>query len=222
MNPDQLTKNPICPSCREEMLTDQEIARARNSPGLDAQCWFCLARALVNMGHENGIPDPAEFGRANIDKTAAIGMMQFQGQRGAPTTLGDAVHKALSTPPAAMDRMPQQGTQAFGNKPVINMPAPIADVRLSEEERKDFIKKHGVDPTPRGALYEIVVHGAMEDLAMKLTLPVAIDAAEEREIRRIMQGFIDIIGKLLKFGAQFAATLIELQNSSSDMFLGRR
>jgi hypothetical protein len=209
----QLTQHPICPICHEVELTDQELVKAKGT-GIN-QCWYCLVDTMIKSGiNEMFIPDPTEFGRAGETKEHGIQLAKEKMLR--PINPTDALAQmqrnlaqpVTATPGAAPTMKPVlQGSQA------VNIP-------LSEQERKEFIMKFGIDPAPKNKPYEIVVQGTHEDLYLKFSCPVQIDLSYERELKRIMGGVVDSFGKLLKYGPAFAATLIELENLSGSMFLG--
>lgn len=218
--PDQLTKLPICPGCRKEELTNEELARA-SDPGA-RRCWFCVAKGLISMGMEGNVPDPAEFGRPYISKEEGINYTKgtlfrtsmpdvaaaiAQAAEGTPPPIGTAPGQSIPTPP------PQ--------KPLLQFTGPTP-IKFDETQRTEFAARFGIDPVPKSQPHEIVVHGANEDTYMKFVCPIQVDLAEERELKRIMGGMLEIFGKLLKYGPNFAATLIELQAMTPEMFLGGR
>jgi hypothetical protein len=167
----------------------------------------------VKLGTEY-IPEPAEWGRPGETKEAGIERAKAKAFR--PMSPAEAIKQMIQGTAADSPAQPAQPV-----KKVLQMPAQSA--ALSEEDRKAFIVKHGIDPVPRVTTYEIVVHGATDDTYLKFGCPMpSIDLAEEREMKRIMGGMLDIFGKLLKYGPQFAGTLIELKNISPEMFLGRQ
>lgn len=213
----QLTLHPICPICHDVELTDQELGKGKDTGVL--QCWYCLVDTMVKGGMgEMYIPDPASYGRSGETKDHGIQLAKEKWFR--PINTNDAlaqVTKNLAQPIAGQPQAP--GTAPGPGKPVLQMPG-ATNVPLTDAERKAYILKFGVDPTPTNKPYEIVVHGTHEDLYLKFSCPVQIDLSYERELKRIMGGVVDSFGKLLKYGPQFAATLIELENLSGSMFLG--
>ena len=209
--PDQLTKRPLCPVCKTNQLTDEELAKA----GTDInkkRCYFCLCESLVNMDMIEAVPEPAEYGRPNIKRDEAILLVKQKFFRATPGSIEDIPAASATTTTGAPTSIPQKPILTGG-------PAPI---KFDDNERKTFTAKFGMDPVPKSQPDEITVHGANEDTYIKFVCPVQIDLAEKREIQRLLAGMLEIFGKLLKYGPQFAATLIELQNMSSEMFLGGR
>ena len=199
---DQLTMRPICPVCKEVEMTNEEIAKKATGKG---SCWYCIADTFVQMDMETSIPNPTIYGRPGESIKAAI--LRSKEKHAKKPIDKEAVE--TGAPPAP-------------GKVAPNLPgAPAASqLRFSDQERKDFLNKFGIDPGVKTNPSEIVVPGATEDTYMKFSIPLTIDAAEEKEIKRIMTGMLDIFGKLLKYGPQFASTLIELQAINPEMFLG--
>lgn len=223
LTPDQLTKLPICPVCKREQLTNEELSREQDAN--KRRCWFCLVESLISMGMEAAIPEPAEYGRPHLTKEDGINYAKQKFFRAAMPDVADAIAQAAATSPAPTGVGPVTQPVAppsptAPQKPVlVGGPSPI---KFDDTQRKEFAEKFGMDPIPKNQPYEIIVHGANEDTYMKFVCPVQVDLAEQREIQRIMGGMLEIFGKLLKYGPQFAATLIELQNMSPEMFLGGR
>jgi hypothetical protein len=199
----QLTNLPVCPICKDVELTNEEVALYKDVS--KRACWYCVAQSLAAMGMESQIPDPAMYGRPGESKDAQI---QRSKQK----------HFKEPIDPGAVSK---GGVPAPGHVAPNIQGQPIAGtLRLTDQERKDFIKNFGIDPLPKVKPTEIVVSGATEDTYLKFSIPLPVDAAEEKEIKRILGGMLEIFGKLLKYGPQFASTLIELQAMNSEMFLG--
>jgi len=224
--PDQLTKLPICPICKREQMTNEELAK--NADPSQRRCWFCLAESLVSMNMEQAIPEPVEYGRPNITKEEGIIYTKQKFFRAAMPNVADAIAEASATSPSPTgvapftnSTSPQVGQAISPTKPLLTLGG-AAPIKFDETQRTEFAVKFGMDPVPKNQPYEIVVHGATEDMYIKLVSPVPIDLAEQREIQRILGGILEIFGKLLKYGPQFAGTLIELQSMSPEMFLGGR
>ena len=199
----QLTQRPVCPVCKETELTNEEVAMYKDVT--KRTCWYCVAETFAAMGMESQIPDPAMYGRPGESKDVQI---QRSKQK----------HFKAPIDPTAVAK---GGAPAPGHVAPTIQGHPIAgQLRLSDQERKDFIKLYGVDPAPKVKPTEIIVPGATEDTYIKFSIPLPVDAAEEKEIKRILTGMLEIFGKLLKYGPQFASTLIELQAINPEMFLG--
>lgn len=208
ITPSQLTQLPICPVCRRIQLTNEELAKA--SDPKNRRCWFCLAESLITMGLEAAIPDPSEHGRSPMTKEEGIEEVK---QKFFRPSITEAIAEAANVESPVSKKRSQEPLL----QPTLSIP-----VKFDETERKEFAVKFGMDPTPKSQLYEIVVHGATEETYMKYVCPIPADLGEEREMKRIMTGMLEIFGKLQKYGPQFAATLIEMQNTSPEMFLGGR
>lgn len=199
----QLTQRPVCPVCKTIELTNEEVAMYKDIS--KRTCWYCVAETFAAMGMEDQIPDPAMYGRPGESKDVQI---QRSKQK----------HFKAPIDPGAVAK---GGAPAPGHVAPTISGQPIAgQLRLSDQERKDFIKQFGVDPAPKVKPTEIIVPGATEDTYLKFSIPLPVDAAEEKEIKRILSGMLEIFGKLLKYGPQFASTLIELQAINPEMFLG--
>jgi hypothetical protein len=215
----QLTVLPICQVCRKTQLTNEELAIAKDK-GTQPRCWYCLVDALVQIQSEQSIPDPTEYGRPGETKEHGIQLSKEKLFR--PINVKDAIsqmNQNLASPPTPATAATPAAGQSI--KPVLPMSGAGA-IPFTDAERKEYILKFGADPTPRNTPYEIIVHGQHEDLYLKFSCPVQVDLSYERELKRIMGGVVDVFGKLMKYGPSFAATLIELQNTSSDMFLGSK
>lgn len=213
--PDQLTRRPICPICKTVQLTDEELGR--DSDPMKRRCWYCLAESLIGIGEEAAIPEPAVYGRP-MSKQEGIEQARSRNQkllRGSPTDIIAAITNAAPEN-AAVDMQ-----TIAGSKPVLTSGG-NSPIQMSDTQRAEFVAKFGVDPLPKSNPYEIVVYGATEDTYLKFGCPIPIELAEQRELQRIMAGVLEIFGKFLKYGAQFAGALIELQSLASEMFLGGR
>lgn len=200
----QLSARPICPICKDVPLTDEEIALSVDGKG---RCWYCIVESFHQLGMEALIQPPAKYGRPNetIDGALARAKQKFL-----RPTIDQTVIDAVNAAPGAHIQPP-------GKAKALPTTAPI---KFSDAERKAFVTSFGVDPQPKVVPTEIVVHGAGDDTYMKFSFPHPIDAKEEQEIKRIMSVMLEIFGKLLKVGAQFASTLIDLQTMSGEMFIG--
>lgn len=199
----QLTQRPVCPVCKEVELTNEEIALYKDAS--KRTCWYCAAQALAAMAMEDNIPDPALYGRPGESKDAQIQRAKQKHFR----------------PPIDAKATKEGGAPAPGHvAPTISGQPLATQLRLSDQERNDFIKEFGIDPIPKMKPTEIIVQGATEDTYLKFSIPLPVDTNEEKELKRIMAGMLEIFGKLLKYGAQFASTLIELQNINPEMFIG--
>jgi hypothetical protein len=203
MDTAELTKRPLCSLCKEKELTNEEIAMYKNGNG---PCWFCTADTFLQMNMKDQVPPPERYGRPD-ESVDAQELRSKQKHFKQPI---DQVAAAAGTAPApghAVPVFPGQQMQAL---------------KLTEQERKDFSLAFGTDPVPVARPSEVIVHGATEDTYMKFSIPLTIDAENQKEITRIMQGMLEIFGKLLKYGPQFASTLIELQAQNPEMYLGGR
>lgn len=200
----QLTVNPICPICKSVQMTNEETAKAIDGKG---RCWYCILESFVQMGMEQLIPDPAAYGRPNETKANGIARANQKFLR--PAITQDVVD-AVNAAPGAQLQQPGKAKNLTFTIPV----------KFTDAERKSFIAQFGVDPQPKVVPTEIIVHGAGDDTYMKFSFPHAIDVKEAEEIKRIMGSMLEIFGKLLKVGAQFASTLIDLQSMSGEMFIG--
>jgi len=220
LTPDQLTKLPICPVCKREQLTNEEVALT--SDPNKRRCWFCLVESLISMGVEGAIPEPAEYGRGHISKEDGINYTKQKFFRAAMPSVEEVIAQISTNSPAPMGTSPGSLPPVTPpTKPILTSTAP-ATIKFDETQRAEFATKFGVDPISKSQPHEIVVYGASEDTYMKFVCPIQVDLAESREIQRLMGGMLEIFGKLLKYGPQFAATLIELQGMTPEMFLGGR
>lgn len=215
----QLTLRPICPVCKKTQLTDQELARAKDT-GTPQRCWYCLVDALVQLQSEESIPHPQEFGRPEETRENGISLAKEKTFR--PINVGAALKDMQNS-----IQDPVAPAPAVGQSPAIPIIKPIlqtppTSLPFTESERKEFAMKFGTDPVPKPAGHEIVVHGAHEDFYLMLHCPTPIDLSYERELKRIMGQLVDITGKLLKYGPNFAATLMELEAMSGAMFIGSK
>lgn len=200
---DQLTKNPLCPLCKDVQLTNEEVALYKDGRG---GCWYCIAGTFIQMDMADSIPDPVTYGRSGESKQTAIARF-VQKKKFGPI---DAAAVETGNPPAP------------GHEAPILTGKPITRMLFNDQERKEFSLAFGVDPVPKVKPTEVIAYGASEDTYMKFSIPLSLDVKEEEEIKRIMKGMLDIFGKLLKFGPQFASTLLELQQINPEMFLGGR
>jgi len=205
--PNQLTKLPVCPSCRRQQLTNEELVKVGDPK--DRRCWFCVVEGLITMGFEGSIPEPAEYGRAPMTKEEGIEIVK---QKFFRPTITEAIAEATNADSPASQKRAQD--------PLLQ-PTVSAPIRFDETERKEFAIQFGMDPVPKSQIYKITVHGANEETYLQYGCPVAAELGEEREMKRIMSQMLEIFGKLQKFGPQFAATLIDLQSTQTEMFLGR-
>lgn len=199
---EQLTKNPICHLCKENELTDEEVAMHKNG---QATCWFCTAAIFIKLEKPEMIPNPAQYGRPDETKESAMARVLAKEKFNAPIDV-QAVQQG--TPPAPGHQAPQ----LTGN------PAPM--LTFNDTDRKQFSLQFGVDPIAKVKPTEVIVYGATEDTYLKFSIPLQVDIKEQNEMKRILGGVLDIFGKLLKYGPQFASTLIELQAINPEMFLG--
>lgn len=204
MDTNELTKLPICPICKERELTNEEVAAATNGRGT---CWYCVADTFIDMQMEDQIPDPVRYGRRGESKEERIKYRKEMTLK-PPIDANAAIN---GTPPA-----PGHVAPAIPGKTL------STQLRFNDQERKDFANKFGMDPVPNIKPSEVIVYGATEDTYLKFSIPLPIDVKEEQEIKRIMGGMLEIFGKLMKYGPQFASTLIELQAINPEMFLGRK
>jgi hypothetical protein len=200
---DQLTKRPICSLCKTEELTNEEVALYKDGRG---SCWFCVADTYIQMNIRDQIPPPEKYGRPGESIDAQVERSKNKHFK-QPI---DAAAVANGTAPAPGHVAPSIPGQT------------VHSLKLTEQERKDFTLAYGTDPVPKVKPTEIIVHGATEDTYIKFSIPLPIDAENEKEIKRLMTGMLDIWGKLLKYGPQFASTLIELQAQNPEMYLGGR
>ena len=203
---DQLTQRPLCPICKTNELTNEELTM-RTLNRTKGACWFCVVNSLVQMQMEVNIPDPTKYGRpeASIEEQIAI------------------TRQKHARPPIDATAVETGSTPAPGHvAPILTGQSMGAQLRFTDQERKDFSLGHGFDPAPKVKPTEVIVHGATDDTYMKFSIPLPIDVKDEVEIKRIMQGMLEIFGKLLKYGPQFAGTLLELQAMGPEMFLGNR
>jgi len=200
----QLTVNPICPICKSVQLTNEEIAMSADGKG---RCWYCIVESFSQMGMEQLIGAPEKYGRHGETIENAIARSK---QKFLRPPIDQTVIDAVAAAPGAQLQQPGKAK---------SLPATVP-LKFSDTERKAFATSFGIDPQPKVTPTEIVVHGAGDDTYMKFSFPHAIDAKEEQEIKRIMGVMLEIFGKLLKVGAQFASTLIDLQTMSGEMFIG--
>lgn len=200
----QLTVNPICPICKTVQLTNEEIAKSADGKG---RCWYCICDTFSQIGMETLIGDPAAYGRPN--ETVESGIARSK-QKFLRPAIDQATIDAVAAAPGATLAVP-------GKAKPLNSTVPI---KFTDAERKAFITSFGTDPQPKVVPTEIIVHGTGDDTYLKFSVPVAVDAKEEQEIKRILGSILDIFGKLLKVGPQFASTLIDLQSMSGEMFIG--
>ena len=138
--PDQLTKLPICPVCKKEQLTNEELSKA--SDPNQRRCWFCLVESLVSMGMERAIPEPAEFGRPHLTKEDGINYTKQKFFRAAMPNVADAIAQAAETspPPTGVGPVTQPiAPPAAGvpQKPILTLGG-AAPIKFDEAQRTEF------------------------------------------------------------------------------------
>jgi hypothetical protein len=202
MSTEQLTKRPLCVICKEVELTDEEVAMYKS--GLGA-CWYCVAETFIKIENPEMVPSAEQYGRPGETKESAMARL---------------LAKEKFKMPIDVEAVQQGTTPAPGHQAPALTGHPFTELKFNDVDRKNFSLSFGADPTPKIKPTEIIVHGATEDTFMKFSIPLQVDTKEQQEIRRIMAGMLDVFGKLLKFGPQFASTLIELQSINPEMFLG--
>lgn len=202
---DQLTKRPLCVLCKKIELTAEEVDDIYG--GQRGACWYCVADTMLKMDQGSMIPDPVKYGRPGETIAAAIARYEKNKTDNPPI---DAAATVNGTAPAPGHVAPALTGQ------------PVNQLQFNDQERKDFAAKFGIDPIPKTKPTEIVVYGANEQTYFKFSIPLPIDQKEEQEVKRIMQGMLEIWGKLFKYGPQFASTLLELQNTTPEMLIGGR
>jgi hypothetical protein len=202
---DELTLRPLCSLCKTEQLTDEEIAMYANR-GQRGACWFCVARTFVLMENPGSIPSPVGYGRPLATVEEAVAKAPIPGTQ--PKL--DPIAMTTGTPPSP-------GTVApvlTGNS--VNM------LSFNDTERKQFALQFGVDPLAKVKPTEVIAYGATEDTYLKFSIPLPITRDEDVEIQRLLKNALELLGKFIKYGPQFAASLQELQSMGPEQIIGGR
>jgi hypothetical protein len=90
---------------------------------------------------------------------------------------------------------------------------------LTEDERKEFFKKFGVDPGAPAPVTIITVKGKNDDTYLQFSLRGEISPKLKVEIETWLKGMLDLVGTIITFGPNFGSTIIKMKMISPEMFL---
>lgn len=180
----ELTKRPICVSCKMRELTAEEEKGRR--------CWFCIADSVIKLaqiGNEDlPFPEPAEFGRPDIN------VEEYEQQ------------KKLAPKMELEDVILNPNEIKKGNSGQKN-----AQPVWTEKDIEHFRQNFGIDLTATPEQTEIVIHGSDERTFIKFSLPAPIPTNMQDEIKNMLTGVLMQIGAMLTYGRHFKSLLDQIK-----------
>ena len=96
-----------------------------------------------------------------------------------------------------------------------------SDITWTEEERKSYMTKFGVDPAGNVPVTVITVKNSSngDDAYMQFSVRGVVAEEYKKEFERIMRNMLNTFGSVLAFGPNFGIILDNLRLSKSDQFL---
>ena len=183
-----LTKRPICQSCKTNELTEQEER-------MGSVCWYCKASRVIEMAQKKiddlPLPDPVKHGRPDID------LADYEKR------------KTLDPQPAAVSGE-NETVQVPGAK---NSTKAGTKKNYTPEEKEHFMKNFGIDLDATLPQTEIIVFGTDERTYLKLAMPVPVTSEAHKELQSLLEAVLGQVGATLLYGRHFKDAIEKLKNN---------
>lgn len=187
---DHLTKRPICPQCKTNELTEEELK-------MGGGCWYCKAERVVMLAQKGiadlAFPDTGKHGRENID-------------------LADYEARKKLAPAATMEETQNNATATSSAKTSAKT---TAASEFTPEDIEHAKRNFGIDYNATLPQTDIIVFGGDERTSLRLTFPIPISTQLQQELKEMLDAALGQIGNIILYQRHFKPQLDKMKQQST-------